>query len=137
MILAIIPLFFLELFISMKVGDIIGFFPSVIWILLTMMAGSMLLRLSPYTFMGNMKSVQMGKLDLKSANNASMAYLLGAVMLIIPGVITDLLAVFLLLYTLYLQLSAKMRPQQSNRYGNKYDKNKGDNDVIDVEVIDE
>jgi len=133
MIFGIVPLFFLELFVSMKVGDVIGFLPSVLWILLTMIAGSTLLRLSPYTFMGNVMSVQMGKLDLRSANNASMSYLLGSVFLIIPGVLTDTLAVLLLLYTLYLRLLAKMRPQQQN----KYEHTKGDNDVIDVEIIDE
>jgi len=133
MIFGIVPLFFLELFVSMKVGDVIGFVPSVLWILLTMIAGSALLRLSPYTFMGNVMSVQMGKLDLRSANNASMSYLLGSVFLIIPGVLTDTLAVLLLLYTLYLRLLAKMRPQQQN----KYEQTKGDSDVIDVEIIDE
>jgi len=133
MIFGIVPLFFLELFVSMKVGDMIGFVPSVLWILLTMIAGSTLLRLSPYTFMGNVMSVQMGKLDLKSANNASMSYLLGSIFLIIPGVLTDTLAVLLLLYTLYLHLLAKMRPQQKT----KYEQQKGDSDVIDVEIIDE
>jgi UPF0716 family protein affecting phage T7 exclusion len=133
MIMAIIPLFFLELFISMMVGDVIGFVPSVLWIVLTMIAGSTLLRLSPYTFMGNMMSVQMGKIDLRSANHASMSYLLGAIFLIIPGVITDVMAILMLLYTLYLHLLAKLRPQQQNNYTNP----KGDNDVIDVEIIDE
>jgi len=133
MVFGIVPLFFLELFVSMKVGDIIGFLPSVLWILLTMISGSILLRLSPYTFMGNIASMQMGKLDPRSANSASMSYLLGALLLIIPGVITDVVAVGLLLYTFYLRLSAKMRPQQAR----KYTQSKGDNDVIDVEIIDE
>ncbi len=133
MIVGIIPLFFLELFISMKVGDMIGFIPSVLWILLTMIAGSTLLRLSPYTFMGNMMSMQMGKLDLRSANNASMSYLMGSIMLIIPGVITDVVGVLMLLYTLYLQLLAKMRPEQPRNDI----QTKGDSDVIDVEIIDE
>jgi UPF0716 family protein affecting phage T7 exclusion len=133
MIIGIIPLFFLELFISMKVGDMIGFLPSVLWILLTMIAGSTLLRLSPYTFMGNMMSMQMGKLDLRSANNASMSYLMGSIMLIIPGVITDVIGLLMLLYTLYLQLLAKMRPQQPRNDI----QTKGDSDVIDVEIIDE
>jgi UPF0716 family protein affecting phage T7 exclusion len=133
MIIGIIPLFFLELFISMKVGDMIGFLPSVLWILLTMIAGSTLLRLSPYTFMGNIMSMQMGKLDLRSANNASMSYLMGSIMLIIPGVITDVIGLLMLLYTLYLQLLAKMRPQQPRNDI----QTKGDSDVIDVEIIDE
>jgi 2-isopropylmalate synthase/UPF0716 protein FxsA len=98
-----------------------------------MIAGSTLLRLSPYTFMGNMMSMQMGKLDLRSANNASMSYLMGSIMLIIPGVITDVIGLLMLLYTLYLQLLAKMRPQQPRNDI----QTKGDNDVIDVEIIDE
>ena len=133
MIIGIIPLFFLELFVSMKVGDIIGFLPSIVWILGTMFIGTLLLRFSPYAFMGNLASVQMGKLDPKSANALSMSYLLGSILLIVPGVITDFLGLSFLLYALYLHLLAKIRPQ-------KYvynQKNKGDDDVIDVEVIDE
>ncbi len=133
MILGIVPLFFLELFVSMKVGDIIGFLPSVLWILGTMTIGGLLLRFSPYAFMGNVMSVQMGKLDPKSANALSMSYLLGSILLIVPGVITDFLGVGFLLYALYLHILAKIRPQQYNNYTDK----KGDNDVIDVEIIDE
>lgn len=115
----------------MKVGDEIGFGSSVLWIMLSMMLGIVLLRSSPYAFMGNIMSVQMGKIDLKSANNASMAYLFGSILLIIPGVMSDVAGVMMLLYTLYLHLLAKMRPQQN------YKRKQGDDDVIDVEIIDE
>ena len=133
MVLGIIPLFFLELFISMMVGDKIGFGSSVLWIMSTMVLGIMLLRLSPYAFMGNIKSVQMGKIDLQSANNASMSYLMGSILLIIPGVIGDGMGVLMLLYTLYLHLLAKIRPQQQQKYNNQ----QGEDDVIDVEIISE
>lgn len=132
MIFGIIPLFFLELFISMKVGEEIGFGSSVLWIMLSMLFGIVLLRSSPYAFMGNIMSVQMGKLDLKSANNASMAYLFGSILLIVPGVMSDIMGVGMLLYTLYLQLLAKIRPQQKQNYK----QTQGDDDVIDVEIID-
>ena len=115
----------------MKVGDEIGFGSSVLWIMLSMMLGIVLLRSSPYAFMGNIMSAQMGKIDLKSANNASMAYLFGSILLIIPGVMSDVAGVMMLLYALYLHLLAKMRPQQ------KYKRKQGDDDVIDVEIIDE
>ncbi len=133
MIFGIIPLFFLELFISMKVGEEIGFGSSVLWIMLSMLFGIVLLRSSPYAFMGNIMSVQMGKLDLKSANNASMAYLFGSILLIVPGVMSDIMGVGMLLYTLYLRLLAKIRPQQKQNYK----RTEGDDDVIDVEIIDE
>lgn len=133
MILGIVPLFFLELFVSMMVGDKIGFGFSVLWIMTTMMMGIVLLRLSPYAFVGGIKSVQMGKIDMQSANHVSMSYLIGSILLIIPGVIGDIVGVLLLLYALYLHLLARIRPKEEQNYKHT----QGEDDVIDVEIIDE
>ncbi len=127
-----IPLLLLELYLSLKVGENIGFLWSVIWIVLSMIIGISLLQRSPYTMMGNLTSVKLGKLDLKSFENASMSYFVGAIFLIIPGVLSDLFGVIALCYTLYLQFIAKITPEQT-----KFDTKKGDNNVIDVEIIDE
>jgi len=127
-----IPLLLLELYLSLKVGENIGFLWSVIWIVLSMSIGISLLQRSSYTMMGNLTSVKLGKLDLKSFENASMSYFVGAILLIIPGVLSDLFGVIALCYTLYLQFVAKITPEQT-----KFDTKKGDDDVIDVEIIDE
>jgi UPF0716 family protein affecting phage T7 exclusion len=82
--------------------------------------------------MNQMNSVQRGKLNLKKFQDASMAYFVGAILLIIPGVLSDFMGVAALGYTLYLQFIAKITPEQTNNYTQK-----GDNDVIDVEIIDE
>ena len=82
--------------------------------------------------MGNLNSVSRGKLSMKSFQNASTAYLIGAIFLIIPGVLTDFLGVIALCYTVYLQFVAKITPEQT-----KFDTKKGDENVIDVEIIDE
>ncbi len=74
----------------------------------------------------------MGKLSLEEFQNASTSYLLGAILLIIPGVLTDILGVLALGYTMYLRFVAKITPEQT-----KFNKNKGDDNVIDVEIIDE
>jgi len=128
----IIPFFFLELYLSLKTGESIGFFGSLFWIVITFMIGSVLLKSSPYAIMGNMKSMQQGKLDMKKFQDASMSYFLGAILLMIPGVLSDLMGIFSLLYTFYLQFIAKITPEQTN-----FNQNKGDNNVIDVEIIDE
>jgi UPF0716 family protein affecting phage T7 exclusion len=52
--------------------------------------------------------------------------------LIIPGVLTDILGVLALGYTMYLRFVAKITPEQT-----KFNQNKGDDNVIDVEIIDE
>jgi len=113
-------------------GENIGFFWSAIWIITTIFIGSILLQNSPHAIMNQMQSVQKGKLNLKKFQDASMAYFVGAILLIIPGVLSDFMGVAALSYTLYLQFIAKITPEQTNNYTQK-----GDNDVIDVEIIDE
>jgi UPF0716 family protein affecting phage T7 exclusion len=127
-----IPFFLLELYMSLKMGETIGFFWSVIWIVTTIFIGTVLLRNSPNAIMGQMQSVQKGKLNLKKFQDASMSYFIGSILLIVPGVFSDFVGVVALAYTVYLHFIAKITPEQMNNYTNK-----GDNDVIDVEIIDE
>ncbi len=131
-IIIVIPFLLLELYLSLEVGENIGFMWSAIWIVMSMLIGIRVLQSSPLSLMGNLNSVSRGKLSMQSFQNASTAYLLGAILLIVPGVLTDLLGVVSLSYTLYLQLVAKITPEQT-----KFDRKKGDDNVIDVEIIEE
>jgi len=127
-----IPFFLLELYLSLKTGETIGFFWSVVWIISSAVIGMILLQNSPHAIMGQMQSVQRGKLNLKKFQDASMAYFIGSILLIIPGVFSDFMGVVALTYTLYLQFVAKITPEQTN-----FKTNQGDDNVIDVEIIDE
>ena len=127
-----IPFFLLELYLSLKMGETIGFLWSAIWIVATILIGTILLQNSPNAIMGQMQSVQKGKLNLKKFQDASMSYFIGSILLIVPGVLSDFIGVIALAYTVYLQFIAKITPEQTNNYTKK-----GDNDVIDVEIIDE
>ena len=127
-----IPFFLLELYLSLKTGETIGFFWSVIWIIASAVIGMILLQNSPHAIMSQMQSVQRGKLNLKKFQDASMAYFIGAILLIIPGVFSDFMGVVALAYTLYLHFVAKITPEQTN-----FKTNQGDDNVIDVEIIDE
>ena len=131
-----IPFFLLELYLSLKTGESIGFFWSVMWIMASGIIGMILLQNSPHAIMGQMQSVQKGKLNLKKFQDASMAYFIGAILLIIPGVFSDFMGLVALGYTLYLQFIAKITPEQTN-FQNNNQQNKGDDNVIDVEIIDE
>jgi len=132
MIFVVIPFLLLELYVSLKVGESIGFFWSALWIILSMFVGVRLLQTSPIAIMGNMSAMAQGKLSMKSFHNAASAYMAGAILLIIPGVLSDILGLLLLIYAFYLQFTAKMRPEKNNPF-----QKQGDDDVIDVEVIDE
>ena len=132
MIFLFIPFFLIELYLSLKTGEEIGFLWSVIWIILSFMLGMMLLQKSSQTMLGNMQSMRQGKLDIRRFQNVSMAYFIGAILLMIPGVFSDFLGVISLIYTLYLQFIVKITPEQTTHF-----KKQGDDHVIDVEIIDE
>ncbi len=134
--LFVVLLFFAELFVSLKVGLVIGFGWSVVWILGTMLLGGLLLRLSPYALMSNFQSFNFGAFDVRDVHNASMAYLLGAILLIIPGVLTDFMGLGLLAYVLYLHLFATMRPAVKREPKDHF-MEEGEPHVIDVEIVDE
>jgi UPF0716 family protein affecting phage T7 exclusion len=133
MIFILVPFAFIELYFSLKTGENIGFLWSVIWIIGSFILGMKVLKYSQQTMMMNMQSVKLGKLDVKSFQNAGMSYFIGAILLIIPGVFSDFLGLFALGYSLYLQFIAKITPEQTN---NNF-KPQGDDNVIDVEIIDE
>ncbi len=132
MIFLIIPFALIELYLSLKTGETIGFFWSVVWIVLSFALGMILLQKSSQTMMGNMQSMRQGKLDVRRFQNASMSYFIGAILLIIPGVFSDILGVLALFYSLYLQFIAKITPERTTHFTKQ-----GDDNVIDVEIIDE
>ena len=130
--LFLIPLLLLELFFSLSVGEKIGFMWSVLWIVASMILGMKILQSSSLSIMGNLDAVKSGKLSMKNFKNAATAYLFAAILLMIPGVLSDFMGIVSLLYSFYLQFIAKITPEQTNINL----KNKGDDNVIDVEIID-
>ncbi len=132
MFFVVIPFFLIELYLSLKTGETIGFFWSVVWIVLSFALGMILLQKSSQTMMGNMQSMRQGKLDMRRFQNASMSYFIGAILLIIPGVFSDFLGIIALFYTVYLQFIVKITPEKTTHFTKQ-----GDDNVIDVEIIDE
>ena len=135
----VIPYFLLELYLSLQTGENIGFFWSVVWIVFSAIIGSILLKNSPHAISNQMQSVQMGKLNLKKFQDASMSYFIGSLLLIVPGVLSDFMGVVAIAYTLYLQFIAKITPENSNVNSEfkNFQTKQGDSNVIDVEIIDE
>ena len=132
--LLIIPYLLIELYFSLAVGSSIGFLNSVIWILLSFVVGMGLLKNAHLSILKNMQSVSLGKLNAKSFHDASTSYFLGAILLIIPGVFSDFLGLIALIYTMFLQLGGTIPPIK-NRTNIKNSNKKGDDNVIDVEII--
>ncbi len=129
----LIPYLLLELYFSLAVGSSIGFFGVVLWILITFMIGMALINNSATTLQKSMGKLSEGHLSLESFHDSATSYFLGAILLIIPGVFSDILGLIALSYTFYLQLGGTMS-KIKNKNKNNIDK-QGDDDVIDVEII--
>ena len=130
----LIPFLILELFLSLKTGENIGFGWTVIWIVSSFLIGMGLIQNGATTMKKSMAGLSSGKLDMKSFHDSATSYFLGAILLIIPGVFTDILGVIALLYTFYLQLGGTIPNSKHKTNINNMNK-QGDNDVIDVEII--
>jgi len=126
----VIIYFLLELYVSLALGERLGFIGSVVWILATLSIGMVTLRMAPLTIMQNLQAVGLGKLDMKKFQDASMASFMGGILLIIPGAFSDLIGFVFLFYTFYLRFVATITPPKPNIY-----KNQGEEDVIDVEIV--
>ena len=131
LIVIILPFIFAELYLSLSVVEEIGAGYSVIWIIGSIFLGITLLNNSQYTIANGMENVVNGKLGLDNFKNASMAYVFGSIFILIPGIITDVFGIGLLLYTIYLHFIAKVTPEKQNLSNQQ----KGDDNVIDVEII--
>ena len=131
MILLLIPYMIIELYLSLKVGEMIGFWWSLLWIIMAMALGIFLLKRSPMALAQNFGHFALQKGDIKAFENASMTYFAAAILLIIPGVFNDILAFVALLYGLYLHLSATMKPDRREDNHKNHEE-----EIIDVEVID-
>jgi len=132
--LIILPYLFLELYLSLSVGEEIGFLWTVIWIVSSFMIGMGLLKNAHLSVMKNMQSVMSGKLNSKSFHDASTSYFLGAILLIIPGVFSDFLGIIALFYTMFLQFGGTIPTVKNKNNINNVNK-QGDDNVIDVEII--
>jgi len=124
----------LELFFSLSVGSSIGFLWSIIWIVTTFIIGMSLIQNAHTNIKANMNSLKEGKLNMKSFHDSATSYFLGAILLIIPGVFSDILGLIALLYTFYLQLGGTIPSSKNKTNINNLNK-QGDDDVIDVEII--
>lgn len=136
MILLILIFFLADFFVSLKVGIEIGYLNSVLWIVGSSILGIVLFRLSPYTLMSSLESFSFGEFDILDVQNATISYLVGAILLIIPGVLSDFIGLVLVMYSLYLHLFAKIRPRRYDNF-QSFNQNEGEeNEIIDVEIID-
>jgi 2-isopropylmalate synthase/UPF0716 protein FxsA len=134
MIYFLLYLFF-EVLISVNISSEIGGLNTFGEIVLSAFVGIYILFHFQDTLGENIRAVSAQQIDLKKFQELNIFTLVGAILLIIPGFLTDIIGVFLQFHVftsiLVNRFSAKYnsKPKESN---SNYTK---DDDVIDVEII--
>ena len=126
---------FLETIVSVNIASAIGGLATFFEILLTAFIGMAILANFRNTFMENLMAVSYSRIDLEEFERLNLFTVIGAILLILPGFLTDIIGILL-------QFSA-ITSMLVNRYGVKSKREnfeepfykEQDDDVIDVEII--
>jgi UPF0716 family protein affecting phage T7 exclusion len=127
---------FLEVLISVNISSAIGGLATFFEIIFSAFIGISILVNFRKTLIENMTAVSYSCIDLEQFQKLNLFTLFGAIFLIIPGFMTDILGIFMqftvftsMIVNRYNVKSGKCNPQFETNIHTK------DSDVIDVEII--
>ena len=127
---------FLEVLISVNISSAIGGLATFFEIMLSAFVGLSILMNFRKTLVENLTAVSYSCIDLKQFQRLNLFTLIGAIFLIVPGFLTDILGIFLqfsaltsMIVNRYNVESGKCNPQFETNTKSK------DSNVIDVEII--
>ncbi len=130
---------FLEVMVSVNIASQIGGFYTFLELILTALIGFALLVNFRATLFENMQAFSMQKIDVEEFQRLNIFAVLGAVLLILPGFLTDIIGVLLqfsvVTKMLVNRFTAKSTHQNHTSYTHTQIHKEKDDDVIDVEII--
>jgi len=127
---------FLEVLISVNISSAIGGLMTFFEIILSALFGIFILMNFKETFFSSLISVATKQISIEEFQRLNIFTLLGAVLLIIPGFLTDIVG-FLMQFSAITSLIVNRYVVQSkNEFDiNDFKKERKDEEIIDVEVI--
>ena len=133
---------FLEVLISVNISSYIGGLNTFFEIILTAFIGISILVNFRKTLVENLTAVSYSCIDLKQFQTLNLFTLLGAIFLIIPGFLTDILGILMQFSVFTTMLVNRYNVKSGNcktdfSQNNTQNHTRKDSDVIDVEIITE
>ena len=127
---------FLEVLISVNISSAIGSLNTFLEIILTSFIGISILINFRKTLVENLTAVSYSCIDLKQFQSLNLFTLLGAILLIVPGFLTDILGI-LMQFSVFTTMLVNRYHVKSGNCKSDFTQNnsKKDSDVIDVEII--
>ena len=127
---------FLEVLLSVNISSAIGSLNTFLEIILTAFIGMSVLVNFRKTLIENLTAVSYSCIDLKQFQSLNLFTLLGAILLIVPGFLTDILGT-LMQFSVFTTMLVNRYHVKSGNCKSDFPQNnsKKDSDVIDVEII--
>jgi len=129
---------FLEVLVSVNISSSIGGLMTFAEIMLSAFVGVSILLNFRKTLVENMTAVSYNCIDLEQFQRLNLFTLFGAILLIVPGFLTDILGILMQFSALTSMLVNRYNVKSGNcntSYGDYQNNIKKDSDVIDVEII--
>jgi len=128
---------FLEVIISVNIASAIGGFVTFLEIMLSALVGISILINFRKTLVENMTAVSYNCIDLEQFQRLNLFTLFGAILLIIPGFLTDIIGI-LMQFSVFTSMLVNRYNVKSGHCKPEFTQTtnlKKDSDVIDVEII--
>ena len=128
---------FLEVIISVNISSYIGGFITFLEILASALLGIAILINFRKTLIENMTAVSYSCIDIEQFQRLNLFTLFGAILLILPGFLTDIVGVLMQFSVFTSMLVNRYNVKSGSCKNTHYEENKNqkDSDVIDVEII--
>lgn len=125
---------FAEVLVSVAISSAIGGLATFFEILLSAFAGISILVNFRKTLKENLDAVSYNCIDIQQFHSLNLFTLLGAVLLIIPGFLTDIVGI-LMQFSVVTTMIVNRYSVKSKNSKTKFYQTQKDSDVIDVEII--
>jgi 2-isopropylmalate synthase/UPF0716 protein FxsA len=127
---------FLEVLVSVQISSAIGGLATFFEIILSAFIGLSILINFRSTLVENMRAVSLNQIDVAEFERLNLFTLIGAILLIIPGFLTDIIGA-LLQFSAITSMIVNRYNVKSKEANSLYENEnfQGDSDVIDVEII--
>lgn len=127
---------FIEVMVSSAIAGTIGGLLTFIEIIVSAVVGMFLLQNFRFALFENLQALSQGKITQQEFSRMNLSMALGALLLIVPGFFTDIVGILLQFEFIAVLIANKFIKKDTNYNNtNQYTNKKGDEDVIDVEII--
>jgi 2-isopropylmalate synthase/UPF0716 protein FxsA len=126
---------FAEVLVSVAISSAIGGLATFFEILLSAFVGISILVNFRKTLKENLDAVSYNCIDIQQFHSLNLFTLLGAILLIIPGFLTDIVGILMQFSVVTTMIVNRYSVQSKTRSTTNFHQTQTDSDVIDVEII--